>query len=306
MTMNLKFCLNKSIWLLRESRIPNPELDARVLLKTAIKKDDAFIYSHPEYILTTSESKKLKELLGRRKTGEPVAYITGHKEFYGYDFLVNANVLVPRPESEWLVEKGVEHISKLSVIGPTTGEAGCQLSVLDMGTGSGCIAIALSKVLSKTDRQSSRVIYAADSSSRAVGTAKKNCLKLKAENIVFLNSDLFENRRIKNKIFDLIIANLPYVPRKKQEVNKRSSEAKDGIDFEPQDAIFANNNGTAIIKIFLKAAKFHTTSGSLLLLELDPRNAMDLLKFARDYYPNAKINLEKDHSGLDRYLIVAL
>lgn len=320
--MNVKMLLKKSILELKNSGIETAEIDARVLLEHAVNKDSAFIFSHPEYLLTNAQYSRFRHYIRRRKRGEPVAYITGRKEFYGLDFLVNKYVLIPRPESEWLVGQGIKYLKKLikcepkimAVLGYTQAqryfnrrlkrkiEQIKELNILDMGTGSGCIAISLSKELSAQYSMLNTVkIYAADFNKRGLLIAKKNARNLEAKNVHFYFSNLFSNRRIKNKIFDLAIANLPYVPQ-----NFRNSEfgIRSSIAFEPQDAIFADDNGTAIIKRFLKEARSHLSPTGLILLELDPRNAKALLSFAKRCYPNAKIELKKDLARKNRYLSI--
>ena len=297
--MNLKSLLNKSVLELKRSGIDTPELDTKVLLVAAMAKQDAFVYSHPDFLVTNAQYAKFRRFIRRRKCGEPIAYILGHKEFYGYSFRVNKNVLVPRPESEWLVEKSLEYIKKLS-------DNSYQISVLDVGTGSGCIILSLAKECEKqfnhqpAGRQGSTIqqfnFYAVDSSKRAIAVAKNNLRLLKpVHSTLFLNSNLFSSARLKNKKFNIIVANLPYVPPQLKKV-------KSSIDFEPQDAIFARNNGTEIIKKFLSESTNHIEKECLMLLELDPRNANDLLNFTKKIYPVAEINLRKDLAGLDRYL----
>jgi release factor glutamine methyltransferase len=285
--------LRRSILELKKIGIKSAEIDAKLLLKKSISKDDVFVFSHPEYLLTNQEYGRFRRLIRKRKTGEPIAYILGHKEFYGNDFLVNKNVLIPRPETEWLVEKGVEFIKSY----PSTLN-NKPLTVLDMGTGTGCIIISLAKDLSAIDHRLSINFYGAEINKKAIGVAKKNSKLHKVDNYVkFYVSDLFSNRFLNKKI-DLIIANLPYVPTPPQNKIKNKEE----IDFEPQKAIFANDNGTEIIKNFLEQAKNHTSPKGLILLELDPRNAKEILSFAETHYSSATINLITDLAGLDRYL----
>ena len=322
--MNIKTILKRSILDLKGSGILTPELDARVLLEHALEKDSSFILSYPEYSLSISEYKNFIKMIRRRETGEPVAYITGHKEFYGYDFLINKNVLVPRPESEWLIEAALNYIEKQKNIVETNIHMEYKpalfdfskrvkrrlgklhpYKIIDVGTGSGSLIVALNKELKKTNPALKLDFFGSDNSSRAVAVAKKNAKKFKARNIVFLNSDLFGNRRIKNKLFDIIIANLPYVPRAKKVVSCQLSVVS-SIKFEPQDAIFADDNGMAVIKKFLLEARKHIQRGGMILLELDPRNALDLLEFSRHHYPTASISLKKDLAGLERYLIIKI
>jgi len=318
--MNLKSLLSKSILELKKSGVPTPEIDAKVLLIHSIEKDASFVYSHPDCLVTNAQYERFRRYIRRRKKGEPIAYITSHKEFYGYDFFVNKNVLIPRPESEWLVDAGILFLRNYEL--GIMNQAEHNINILDMGTGSGCLAISLSKSIHDSKfmiHNSTIQIWATDLNSRAVAVAKKNSCKNNVENITFLNSNLFGNQKIKNKIFDLIIANLPYVPRNKKVVSLACRQAGcqlsalpagrqvvRSIDFEPQDAIFSDDNGTAIIKKFLTEAKSHTKSGSMILIELDSRNANDILKFAQALYPTAMVSLQKDLASLNRYLTIAL
>lgn len=317
--MNIKNLSQKSINELKSSGIPTPELDAHVLLTHTIKKDSSFIFSHPEYQLSILESLKFKKLLHRRKTGEPIAYILRHKEFFGYDFLVNINVLIPRPESEWLVEKSVGFLQnyELRINNKARG-----INIIDIGTGSGCIIISLAKNLSTANSQQPATnLYASDISRKALRIAKQNSKKLlfrenrelkkfslRSNNkIQFYLSDLFSNKNLREKKFDLILANLPYVPREgKFRNSKFEIRNKSGIDFEPQNAIFADDNGSAIIKKFLTEARDKINKNGMILIELDPRNSKELCAFAKKEYPKAKIELEKDLAGLDRYLQIIL
>jgi release factor glutamine methyltransferase len=322
--VNIKNILNKSTAELANKGIPTPELDARILLLGAIKKESVFVFSHPEYIITNSEYSRFRSYIRRRKKGEPVAYILGQKEFYGNNFIVNKNVLIPRPETEWLVEQSVAFLQNKESRIKNYGK----FNVLDIGTGSGCIIISIVKNLQTINYQLSTINYSAsDLSQKAIRIARKNSKLNNAKNIKFYFSDLFSNRFL-NKKFDLIIANLPYVPRsariqntvyRTQQSNSHpehirqaqcklregSSEAIfDSVAFEPKDAIFASDNGMAIIKKFLIEAKTRVNEGGMILLEADCRNAKKILKFAKQHYPSAKIKLEKDLAGLDRYIII--
>lgn len=256
-----------------------PDLDARVLIKDFLDIDDTVFYRDSDRELSTPQINQIKKLISRRAKGEPIAYIIGHKEFFGLDFYVNKNVLVPRPETEWLVERALE---KLLVIGN-------QLSVLDMGTGSGNIIISIAKNFPDAH------YFATDISADALKVAKKNA-QYHGVKIKFIKSDLFNNIDSDIK-FDLIIANLPYVPN-----NITIQQSNNSLLFEPSDAIFAKDNGTKIIKRFLLEAKDHLTADGMILIELDPRNALEIKSCAEKIFPNATLQLQKDLAGLNRYL----
>lgn len=296
--MNLRILLQKSILELKNVGIKSAEIDAKLLLAEATFKNDVFIFSHPEYLITNSQYSRFRRHIRKRKTGEPIAYILGHKEFFGNDFIVNKNVLIPRPETEWLVESSIKYL--VSSIKQDN-----RINILDMGTGSGCIIISLVKELITKNYQLSTNFYGAEISKKAIAVAKKNSKVHKVEKYIkFYNSDLFSNRFL-NKKFDLITANLPYVPRHQNyESRIMNYGIKEGISFEPQSAIFADDNGMAIVKRFLTEVKSRITQDGLILLELDCRNAKSVLEFAKKQFPHSKIELAKDLAGLDRYITI--
>jgi len=305
--------------------IKTPELDARILLNEAMKQESAFVYSHPDFLITNAQYSKFRRFVRRRKRGEPIAYIVGHKEFYGRDFIVNKNVLIPRPESEWLVEKGLAFLKKnrscpddrqTRIInhggrrGPLSfPDRINKMNILDMGTGSGCLIISLVNELNKqfNDSKINRFsFYGTEINKRAIEVAKNNSKAHKINHLIrFYRSNLFSNPRIPRQYY-LIMANLPYVPYQSKIRNQKSEiRIKESIFFEPQEAIFAADKGMVIIKTFLNQARTRLLPTGTMFLELDPRNANDLLIYAKNTFPKAKINLEKDLAGLNRYLVIA-
>lgn len=292
----------------------SPELDAQVLICHATKKDKTFLLSHPEYRPSLVEKTKINLYLNRRKKNEPIAYITGHKEFYNSDFLVNKDVLIPRPESEWLVEQGSKIIEYRLLNIEKSNNQNPSINILDIGTGSGCIIVSLVKELTRLDAYKPISLSASEISSQSLRVARKNAKRHKVDQkINFILSDLFSNPKLHKK-FDLIIANLPYVPKqvKSQKLSVSAGSSpdgkvkSDGIDFEPQNAIFADDNGSAVIKKFLEQSRNHLADDGIILIELDPRNALELKKYAKTIYPQAKIELSNDLAGLARYLKIRL
>lgn len=287
----LQHILKKATDELRSFASPTPEIDARTLLEDALEKDSVFLISNPTRPITNLEYARFRRSIRKRKSGLPIAYIIGHKEFYGYDFFVNKNVLIPRPETEYLVEKTLELVKPKSTI-------------FDLGTGSGCIAVSLAKKLAEKD--SNFTICASDNSKKALDVARKNANRLLSADdfkIKFFLSDLFSNKRLPKK-FDLIIANLPYVPKSVQKLVAKSQKLN-GINFEPQEAIFAEDNGTAIIKKFLDQSVSRLTNQGIILLELDLRNAKDLFDYAQKTFSTAQIKISKDLAQLNRYLTIS-
>lgn len=212
-------------------------LDTLILAELSLKKSRTWILANPDYVLSTSETVNFDELIARRSNSEPIAYILGRKEFYGREFVVSPGVLIPRPETEKLIE---------IALGLNPGKT------LDVGTGSGAIAVTLAL-------ETNASVVACDISSEALKIASKNAKNLKAD-VEFVKSDLLSN--IVGR-FDLIVANLPYVDKNWQV----SSETQ----FEPNQALFADDFGLALIKKMLDQAPEHLTAGGYVLLEADPR-----------------------------------
>lgn len=273
--------------------IKSAEIDVQILLEKVSGKSREFLLANPEYKLKNQETEELKNLVERRKKHEPIAYITGHKEFYSLDFLVTKDVLIPRPETEILVEEGLKFLESRM--------KDRELGILDIGTGSGNIIISIAKttkeLYSRFDAiDSNRLYVASDISEKALKVAKKNAKKHGVEKTVkFVRSDLFD--QITGK-FDLITANLPYVPISSEK--RKAKSGKQEIDFEPQDAIFAESNGAEIIKKFLNDAKNHINSDGIILAEVDPRNADEIRDATSKIYKSVEII--SDFSGKKRLL----
>lgn len=289
--MILKNLLNKSIIELKNSGIKTAELDASIILNETVKQDGTFVYINPKYLLTNAEYSKFRKNIRKRKKGMPIAYIVGHKEFYGYDFFVNKSVLIPRPETEFLVETSLNFINKNDKK---------PLKILDMGTGSGCILISIGNELNKKNLKTGEIeLIGSDISRRALSVAKKNAKKYDLKNIKFFNSDLFSNKLIHKK-YDLIIANLPYVPRLPE-----NEIIKNGINFEPKEAIFASQNGTKIILSFLMEVDRYLSTDGMIILETDKKNNKIIGNKVKEILPNSyQITNLQDLARLDRYIII--
>lgn len=255
---------------LKSSGIKSPEIDSQVLIEFTTGKTREFLLVNPNHELSDDEIRTLDGLLERRKKYQPIAYITGHKEFYGSDFIVTPDVLIPRPETEIIVEESLKFAGQKN-----------HLRILDIGTGSGNIIISLAKNIEAD-------FTATDISEKALAIAKKNMIKHKTK-INFIQSDLFIN--VSGK-FDLVVANLPYVP----------VDGSDDLEIkhEPQGAIFADDDGMEIIKKFLTDVKTHINNDGMILAEVDPRNAKELEKFAKKYF--SKVSTFKDYSNKFRAL----
>ena len=323
--MNYKNIISKVIIELKKAGSQSAEIDVSVILKYILEKDDVWILSHNNVLLTNSQYQKFRRLIRRRKRGEPIAYLTGHKEFNGLDFIVNKNVLIPRPETEALVENVLEFIKfrlkadrpldekvhkvyKVKNLERINKLSNHPITTIDIGTGSGCIIISLAKeILKKTIIHDSSFMiqfYASDISKKALIVAKNNA-KLHSVNnqIKFYHSDLFSNPKMPKK-YDVIISNLPYVPKINSKIKMQNAKLlnKNNILYEPQTAIFADDNGMKIIKKFLEQAKERINNQGLIIFEVDPRNAKDLFKYSKIIFPKASQELIKDYSQKNRVI----
>jgi len=299
--MNLKNIRQRAILELSNSDIKSAIIDVDILLQYILDKNDVFIFSHPDFPLTNSQYQQFRRLIRKRKTGYPIAYLVGYKEFFGLDFIVNKNVLIPRPETELLVELVIKNLElrakNLEKLPPSTLHP--QI-ILDIGTGCGNIIISLAKSVIPNSEFLIRYI-ASDISEKALQIAKLNAKKHNLESINFYKSDLFSNKRLP-KCYDLILANLPYVPNKSKKLKVKGKNDNEEIDFEPQNAIFAEDNGTSTIKDFLNQTKDKLNANGMILLETDPRNIQQIKKYALKFYNNVQII--KDLSGRERFLKV--
>ena len=284
----------------------NYSLESEVLLCYLLKKDKPWLYSHQDDILTSDRTRRYQKLIFRRKKGEPIAYITHHKEFYGLDFYIDKNVLIPRPETELLVKEALDYCSseartkKVSSSRPPKAASNSKYRILDLGTGSGCIIVAIAtnpKSLpadaTRQTLQAGKILnfkfYATDISQKALKIAQKNAKKHKVK-IKFYKSDLFKNIPANLK-FNLIIANLPYL-------------WNNYPPFEPRLALDGGGDGLEIIKKFLKQAKNHLNKRSTILLEIDPRQVSKIKKLIKKYLSKKKVSIKKDLAGLDRTAIL--
>ena len=227
-------------------------------------------YLHPE--------DDLDKAIERLKNGEPVQYIVGDVNFYGNIFKVNKNVLIPRPETEFLVEKTYNYIKEYLKE---------DISILDIGTGSGCIAITIKKLLPDSK------VTATDISKEALEVAVDNS-KLVNNQIEFIQSDIYSN--IKKK-YDCIISNPPYI--------RKDEPIMDIVkNNEPHIALYAEDNGLYFYKEILKDSSKYLNNKFIIAFEIGEQQGQDIINIAKEYYPNDLIILEQDLQHLDRYIFI--
>lgn len=242
--------LRKTEHIFSEASIPTPRLDAEVLLAYTLSVERSYLHTHAGDTVQGSTLQQFEKLVERRLRREPIAYITGQKEFYGREFVVTTDVLIPRPETEELVELALASVPD-------------KANIVDIGCGSGCIGITLKLERPELD------VTLSDISPKALNVAKKNAKNLDA-NITALKSDLLAS--FSDAKFDCILANLPYVDK--------TWETSPETAHEPALALYANQNGLAIILRLIEESQQALRQFCCLLLEADPEQHSTIIRFA--------------------------
>lgn len=224
------------------------------------------------------KEKKLKKIARKVNKNYPVQYLIGNVSFYGYEIIVNKKVLIPRFETEGLVEKTLGYLKKYDM---------CDSSVLDIGTGSGCISVALKKELPTLS------ITALDKSSKALSVANLNFKKHKLD-INTIHKNILRYHPI-NK-YNLIISNPPYIAHD-EVIDPKTKH-------EPKIALYAKNKGLYYYEHILKNSKNMLEEKNILVFEIGETQGLALKKLAKEHYPKAKITVEKDLASRDRYLFI--
>ena len=254
-------------------------LDAQVLLSSILHKPRSWVLAHLEYELSETDISHLDEMLTQLERSIPLAYIIGTSNFYGLEFYITTDVLIPRPETELLVEKALLWSQNHKFSGV----------VLDIGTGSGCIAISIAA------HQPGIKCIGIDNSMAALKVAKRNSVLNQVQNrCSFIHSDLTTSLGGK---FQLICANLPYIPSHKLE---NLQVAKN----EPIAALNGGNDGLDVIRRLLMDSVRISASEVCLLLEIEAGQGAAAKDLANKYYPSTEIKIEKDLAGNDRLLII--
>jgi release factor glutamine methyltransferase len=252
-----------------------PILEAQVLVAHILGKSRTWLLAHPDITLNNTQYNKIIQAANRLVHGEPLPYVNGHWEFYGMDFDLTPDVLIPRPETELIVERGINWLR----LHPPRRKA------VDVGTGSGCIGISLAKNIPDLR------LLLTDISSQAINVARINAEKYKLlDRLEFLQADLLDGVA---RSFDLICANLPYIPTTllmKLPVAER----------EPLVALDGGLSGTEVINRLLDQARGKLAFGGLMLLEIESSQGIEVKTLAKHHYPLSKVQLLKDLSGQDR------
>jgi release factor glutamine methyltransferase len=278
--VNRREALARARDILAKGSIEDASLEGEILLRHVLGINRAQLYTDLDLEVNPEQEKSLSRLLERRRRGEPSAYITGHREFYGLDFRVDRSVLIPRPESELLVELAV-NLARGKTI----------KKIADIGTGCGAIAISLAINLPQA------TVYATDISREALEVARFNCQRHGVVNRVeLLHGNLVEPLA---ESVDIIVANLPYV-------RERDLPRSGPLGFEPSLALNGGENGLDKIKSLCRKAGKRLKGDGYLLLEIGEGQAPAVTTFLRKTFPEAAIEIHKDLAGTARALSLCL
>ena len=276
--MNIENILSEGTSILQKSKVSNPRLDSQILLSCSINKDKKYIILNPKENLNSKQLKKFKDLIKRRKKGEPIAYLINNKEFWKDEFYVNKDVLIPRPDTELIIEQVLKIYSKQS-----------QLQALDIGTGSGCILLSILK------ERSNFYGTGIDISKKSINISKFNAKRLRLNNRVkFIHSSI-DNFKIGK--YDLIVSNPPYI-----ELLDLKYLDKDVINFEPKLALSGGFDGFSKIRKVIKKAKTLIKKNGKFILEIGINQKNKVIKILKEegFYVNKAI---KDYGNNDRCII---
>ncbi len=267
--------------------------DAEVLLGFVTNHDRSWLHAHPEHELSAGEATTYAGFLDRREDNEPVAYITGIKEFYGRPFNCDARALIPRPETESVIDRA------LAILTPQKEP----YRILELGTGCGNISVTLSLELAA--RSINAEIIATDVSSDALELAQDNAKKLNTpENLTFVQGDMFRALELQDSApYDLILANLPYVADT-WKIDPRAQ--RDVLFFEPDLALFGGGtDGLALYREFWKETPGYLKADGRVIIEYGEDQTPAMLPLIEQAFPGKKATVYKDYADLDRVLEVA-
>ena len=256
-------------------------LDGQVLLAKVMGKEKTWILAHPEAVLSDIEREKLEQGLSRLAAGEPLAYVLGEWEFFGLKLKVSPTVLIPRPETELLVETAINWLS----LNPGLRKA------LDVGTGSGCIPVAIAHNIDDVH------FVATDISPDAIEIAQQNVARYELGQRISL-VETYLTRGVRGN-FDLITANLPYIPDERLPSLAVSK-------WEPRLALGGGPDGLRFIEPFLRQAEAKLSKHGIVLAEIDASLEGAVINLANSLFPQAEIEVRKDLAGLPRLLVVQI
>lgn len=290
--MKLKEILDKSIQFLKDKKFETPRLDAELLIAGVLNLERIQLYVKFDQPLSEVEIEKCRQSLRRRIAGEPVAYILGVKDFFGLQFKVNSDVLIPRPETEHIVEKALAWIESEKIDSP---------KILDLGCGSGCVGLSIVKNVQNAN------LVGVDKSEGALAISRANSLSLKVEDRAqFIQCDLLDKESVKNifqknnlEKFDLIVGNPPYIAKDDKLVEPNV------VKFEPHMALFSEDQGYSDLKNWTANILEYAAAKMIFILEMGYNQGPEM----KQYFENLKVfkhvEVIKDLSGNERIILGA-
>jgi len=293
--MDVRGALRTGIAELRSANVSKYTLAAELLLLHVVGKERAWLYAHPEEHLSAEQRHNFLVLLARRAAGEPVQHLTGHQEFWGREFEVNSDVLIPRPETEHLIEVTLDRLALREVRkGRPQTTDGAGMIIADVGTGSGCIAITLAKELPQAR------FYASDISQAALFVAQRNATRHHVtDRIHFANGNLLADAKAGDRHpawFDAIVSNPPYIGRR-----EAASLDREVRDHEPPQALYGGEEGYELYGDLIAQAAAHLAPGGLLILELG-HNSLAAVQPLLAEPTWSYVSVTKDLAGIPRVI----
>jgi release factor glutamine methyltransferase len=298
--VDVRAALKEGMARLRAAQVPSATLAAELLLLHVLGRDRAWTYAHPEAPLDRAAVENYRALLARRSSGEPTQYLTGKQEFWGLEFEVTPAVLIPRPETEHIVEVALERLGERGIkINMRTGEPSPLLRVADVGTGSGCLAVALARELPHAE------IFATDISAAALEVARRNAGRHDvADRIHFLQTDLAEkllhdsqSTGQESRLFDLVVSNPPYVAR-----DQAAELPREVREHEPASALFGGPTGVELYARLIGQAAALLAPRGILVLELGYNGAEAVRSTLARQRAWANVTVTNDLAGVPRVL----
>lgn len=262
-----------------EAASESASLDAQVLLANVLGVDRSYLFTHPEQLLKAEQAEQFDALVERCAAGEPLAYLLGRRAFYDRELVVSPSVLVPRPETELLLEKAL-----------IFAKGKPSLTAVDVGTGSGALAVTFAA------HQPQAKVYATDISPDALAIARQNAALQQVE-VTFYEGDLLAPLLARDIQLDLILANLPYIPS--EEVPTLAVSR-----YEPLLALDGGSDGLVLVRRLLEQAAKLINPGGLTLLEIGAGQGQAAAEIAQNAFPQAQVHVELDYAGLDRVVVI--
>src|SRR6267378_2656761 len=287
--IDVRSALKQGLAQLRDAHVPSFTLAAELLLLHVLGRDRTWLYAHPEEQVSSADAERFFELIVRRANGEPTQHLTGKQEFWGLDLEVTPDVLIPRPETEHVIEVALDRLAVRELrAGRKLTLSGEGLQIADIGTGSGCIAIALAKELPAA------AIYATDISRPALAVAQRNAARQNvAARVRFSEGNLLEGIA---PLLDLIASNPPYIGRREAETLMREVR-----DHEPEIALYGGEEGYEFYADLITQSAAHLKPTGILVLELG-HNSLPAVQPLLDAPTWTNVGVTNDLAGIPRVL----